>query len=98
MSKYEEIITENVIECPYCSYEHVDHDYGESGDFVCDDCNMTFHLEACPIIQYVSIPDCELNNRTHKWNMHKFRDGSTHEFCKICDCIKSLDKNEDEND
>ena len=91
MSRYTSNISNYSIICPYCNHEHVDSQDCDTGAFECEECARCFHVEVEKVIQYLSIPDCELDYNPHVWTMKDLGGGKKHEFCKICDCIKPLE-------
>lgn len=88
MSDYEDQLDGTNVICPYCKYEYQPEaeDFSEDiRDEECGECGRHYQLYQSFEVDHRTTPDCKLNNEEHVWETHRFRDGTSHDFCAVCD-------------
>jgi len=93
MSKFDETLNDDVVECPYCGYKYQpeSEDYDEdTREEECQECSKKYYLSQSFSVTHHANPDCEINELEHNYETVKLNNGGQHDFCTVCGKCKPL--------
>ena len=91
VSKFQDQIDSNDAICPYCedSYHVESEDYDESErEETCENCGNKYWLYQSFSVDHCTRPDCELNGKSHEYELITLQNGKKVYFCLVCDKCK----------
>jgi len=91
MSKYTDKYNSGSATCPYCGEEYrmEAEDYDEDfREIECGKCGKKYWQEEIFSVSHHTIPDCELNDQEHAFELLEFKDGRKAYFCSVCEKCK----------